>query len=67
MKCIDVRDWEKLVEEEKFDRVIKALTEKKVLVVDGKVVIDSKKFIAFDFIVNNLEIFNRIFHEWHLY
>lgn len=54
-------------EDEKFDKIIKALTEKKILVVDGKLAIDSKEFVSFDFIVNNLEVFNRIFHEWHMY
>lgn len=67
MECLNIKNWKKLSEDEKFDKIIKALTEKKILVVDGKLAIDSKEFVSFDFIVNNLEVFNRIFHEWHMY
>jgi len=67
MESLNIKNWKKLSEDEKFDKIIKALTEEKTLIVDGKVVISSKNYVLFDFLASNLEIFNRILHEWHLY
>jgi len=68
-----VDNWEELTKEQKYELIVKSLKEQKNLMIrkgdkyENAIMSEFNIFINWQFLTENLELFNKLFHEWHLY
>ena len=68
-----VDNWEELTKEQKYELIVKSLKEQKNLMIrkgdkyENAIMSEFNTFINWQFLIENLELFNKLFHEWHLY
>ena len=69
-----VDNWEELTKEQKYELIAKSLKEQKNLMIrkgdryENAIIRGAfDTFISWQFLTENLELFNKLFHEWHLY
>jgi len=68
-----VDNWEELTKEQKYELIVKSLKEQKNLMIrkgdryENAIMSEFNIFINWQFLIENLELFNKLFHEWHLY
>lgn len=69
-----VENWKELSEEQKYEILAKCINEKKTLMLkvgdryETAIMVGAlDKYISWEFLKENIELFNKLFHELHIY